>query len=126
MKMAIFSAVLSRTEVMGMKNDLSESFFTRDDPEIAVVITHNRDLIAFDGKVEQDYRFLNYVFTEPTGNVEACMYLDDTRRIQITVPLVGTAVHVSVLAYLQRRFDHISQLGGPEGYITLWSLAPLE
>jgi hypothetical protein len=109
-----------------MSTDFDESFFTRDDPEIAVTITHNRDRIAFGGKVEQDYNYLNYVFSGQACKVEACMYLDDVRCVRITVPVVGTAIPEPVMAYLQRLFDDVLQLGGPEGYDTLWSSKPSE
>ena len=103
-----------------MSDDFDQSFFTRDDPEIDVAISHDRDLIAFGGKVEQDYRYLNYVFSCPEGDVEARMYLDDAWKIKVTVPVFGGSIPGSVVDYLKRRFTSIWQLGGPDGYAVVW------
>lgn len=103
-----------------MNDDFGESFFTSDDPEFTVTITHHRDLIAFGGKVEQDYRYLEYIFSCPTGDVEARMYLDDAWTIKVIVPVFGTSIFQGVIDYLKRRFTSILQLGGADGYAVIW------
>lgn len=103
-----------------MNDDFDQCFFTRDDPEIAVTITHHRDVIAFGGKVEQDYRFLNYIFAHPAGDVEATMYLDNAWKVSVTVPPFGAAIPAEVIDYLKRRFTSVLQLGGPDGYAIVW------
>jgi hypothetical protein len=90
---------------------------TPDDNDLPLSIVHSRDTIIINGKVEQDYRFLNYKFT---GGVEARAYLDDIWEVSILAPMEGAAIDASVMAYLQRRFNVIKRLGGPEGYEIIW------
>jgi hypothetical protein len=93
-------------------------------PPLNVLIAHERDLIVFDGKVEQDYRFLMYRF--PDSNVEARAYLDDVWCVSILRPLFPEPVESAVMTYLQTRFNTVKQLGGPEGYSTLWEKPALQ
>jgi hypothetical protein len=88
-----------------------------DDDDLPLSIIHSRDTIIIDGKVDQDYRFINYKFA---GGVEARAYLDDIWEVSILAPADGHAIDASVMAYLQRRFNVIKQLGGPEGYTIIW------
>jgi hypothetical protein len=92
---------------------------TDDDDAMPLSIVHSRDTILIDGKVDQDYRFLVYRFE---GGVEARMYLDDVWEVSITAPIDG-AVPAPVMAYLQRRFAVIKQLGGVDGYRIIWAKA---
>jgi hypothetical protein len=107
-----------------MDDDFNECIFTSDDPYIAVTISHERDKLVFGGKVEQDYRFMTYVFPDPAGTVEACMYLDDERNVTITLPLYPIPIPTPVLRYLQRRFHTIDQLGGSNGNVEIWKWEP--
>jgi hypothetical protein len=92
---------------------------TDDDDALPQSITHSRDTIIIDGTIDQDYRFLDYRFE---GGVEARMYLDDSWEVSITAPIEGLPP-APVMAYLQRRFAVIKQLGGPDGYRILWEKA---
>jgi hypothetical protein len=90
---------------------------TTDDDELPLSIVHSRDTIIIDDKIEQDYRFLSYKFAE---GVEARAYLDNIWEVSILAPANGRTIDASVMAYLQRRFNVIKQLGGPEGYEIIW------
>jgi hypothetical protein len=88
-----------------------------------VVITHHRDTIYIDGKIEQDYRFLNYTFECATGTQSARVYFDDPWEVSILEPILQdgmSALDPEFVRYLKRRFNIIKQLGGPEGYTVLW------
>lgn len=98
-------------------DDMKECIFTDDDPPLAVTITHHRDKLSFGGKVEQDYRFILYDFTQAGAGVTARMYLDDARRVSLTSP--NGEVPDAVLFYLQRRFDVITRMGD-NGYEVFW------
>lgn len=91
------------------------------DDDLPISITHSRDIIVFDGKIEQDYRFLNYRFAGPDGEIVARAYLDDIWTIAVLEPLFDSPIPAPVLAYLQRRFHKVTQLGGAEGYTQIWS-----
>ncbi len=95
-------------------------YSTKDDAPLQVQIEHHRDVIAFGGKVEQDYRFLKYSFAHSAGNVIARAYLDDIWEVSILEPQAIAAIPDDVLEYLKRRFNVIKQLGGPEGYTLIW------
>jgi hypothetical protein len=103
-----------------MDDDFSQCIFTADDPEIAVIISHHRDKLVFGSKVEQDYRFINYEFENPAGNVSATMYLDDAHCVRITAPMYSQPIPEPVFHYLSRRFQIIEQLGGSNGYVQIW------
>jgi hypothetical protein len=103
-----------------MGDDYDECIFTSDDPPLDVTITHNRDRLKFGGKVEQDYRFLTYVFPDSSGDIEAHMYLDDADNVTIAQPVYGNPVPASIMTYLQRRFRNIMQVGGTDGSVALW------
>jgi hypothetical protein len=107
-----------------MSDDFTDCIFTKDDPEIAVTITHHRDMLVFGGKVEQDYRFLTYVFPDAAGNVEARVYLDDTQNVQIIEPIYSKPIPDHILFYLQRRFRTIDQVGGSNGNVEIWKWTP--
>jgi hypothetical protein len=93
---------------------------TTDDDDLPLSITHARDTIIFDGKVKQDYRFLSYRFKGRDGEIVARMYLDEPRTVSITEPMNCEALDADILAYLQKRFNLIRRLGGPDGYIDMW------
>jgi hypothetical protein len=99
---------------------MTDMMNTRDDPPLNVVIEHHRDVIAFGGKVAQDYRYLTYTFSNKEGNVEATTYLDDVWNCSITVPGYPAPIPDDIMHYLQRRFNVIAQLGGSNGYVELW------
>jgi hypothetical protein len=99
---------------------MTDMMNTRDDPSLNVVIEHHRDVIAFGGKVQQDYRYLNYKFTHKKGDVEATTYLDDVWNCSITLPLYPAPISDDIMHYLQQRFKVISQLGGSQGYVEIW------
>jgi hypothetical protein len=101
----------------------SNPVWTTDDDDLPLSITHSRDMIFFDGKLEQDYRFLIYRFAAPDGVISARVYLDDMWQVSITEPLHIPALPDDVAAYLKKRFNVIKQLGGPEGYRIIWSKA---
>ena len=104
-----------------MPNRDSTGLESTDDNGLPISITHERDLIVFDGKVEQDYRFLIYRFAGRDCAVIARMYFDEPRVVSITEPIDWDAADADVLAYLKKRFDIVRQLGGPDGYRTIWS-----
>jgi hypothetical protein len=94
--------------------------FQTDDDSLPISITHSRDTIMFDGKLEQDYRFLNYRFRSPNGEIVARVYLDDVWEVSIAEPVDIVALPDDVMAYLQKRFRLIKQLGGSDGYRVIW------
>jgi hypothetical protein len=102
-----------------MNDELDGSHSTEDD-DLPLSIIHSRDTIVFGGKLEQDYRFLNYRFRGPAGEIVARVYLDDVWEVSITEPMNLPELPSDVLAYLQKRFRVIKQLGGPDGYRTIW------
>jgi hypothetical protein len=99
---------------------MTEMMRTMDDPQLDVVIEHHRDVIAFDGRVEQDYRYLNYKFAHKECPVEATTYLDDVWICSVTVPPYPALIPQAVLHYLQQRFNVIRQLGGSSGHVEIW------
>jgi hypothetical protein len=100
------------------KDDIG--FVTTDDDDLPLSIRHQRDVIIFGGQVEQDYRFLTYLFTSLDGEIEARAYLDDIWEVSITQPIEVAVLPIDVMAYLQKRFHVIKQLGGPDGYRVIW------
>jgi hypothetical protein len=102
-----------------MIDDPEGSHSTEDD-DLPISITHSRDTIMFGGKLEQDYRFLNYRFPGPSGDIVARVYFDDVWEVSITEPMGPQTLPDDVMAYLQSRFREIKQLGGPNGYTTIW------
>jgi hypothetical protein len=96
-------------------------FASAGNSNLPLSITHERDTIEFDGQVEQDYRFLVYRFASTAGDIVARAYFDDPWTVSITQPTDGAPIESEVMEYLQQRFDEIRQLGGPNGYVTLWS-----
>jgi hypothetical protein len=91
-----------------------------DDPPLNVMIEHHRDTLAFGGKVEQDYRYLNYKFTHKSGDVEATTYLDDVWTCTIKVPVYPAPIPDEIMHYLQQRFNDVQQLGGSNGRVEIW------
>ena len=102
-----------------MSDDLEGSKSTADD-ELPISITHSRDTIVFGGKLAQDYRFLTYRFLGASTDVVARVYLDETWEVSITEPMGPVTLPDNVMTYLQSRFRVIKQLGGPNGYTTIW------
>lgn len=102
-----------------MSHDLEGSNSTEDD-DLPISITHSRDTIVLGGKLEQDYRFLTYRFRGPAGNIVARAYLDDVWEVSITEPMGPVTLPYDVMTYLQSRFRVIKQLGGSNGYVTIW------
>jgi hypothetical protein len=103
-----------------MIQDIKVCAETTEDDDLPLSIAHSRDTIIIDGKVDQDYRFLTYNFT---SGVEARAYLDDIWEVSILAPADGRTIDASVMAYLQRRFNVIKQLGGRDGYEIIWEKA---
>jgi hypothetical protein len=103
-----------------MIQDIKVCAETADDDDLPLSIVHSRDTIIINGKVDQDYRFLTYKFAE---GVEMRAYLDDIWEVSILAPADGRSIDASVMAYLQRRFNVIKQLGGPDGYEIIWEKA---
>jgi hypothetical protein len=103
-----------------MTQDIEIRDESTDDDDLPLSIVHSRDTIIIDGKVDQDYCFLNYKFAE---GVEARAYLDDIWEVSIIAPADGRTIDASVMAYLQRRFNVIKQLGGLDGYEIIWKKA---
>jgi hypothetical protein len=91
-----------------------------NDDDLPIAITHSRDRIVFDGRVEQDYRFLTYRFKGRDREISARVYLDDPWIVSITEPMDCETLDADILAYLQKRFNLIRRLGGPDGYIDMW------
>jgi hypothetical protein len=102
-----------------MIDELDGSHSTEDD-DLPLSITHSRDTIVVGGKLEQDYRFLNYRFRGTAGEIVARVYLDDVWEVSITEPMNLLELPPDVSDYLQKRFRVIKQLGGPDGYRTIW------
>jgi hypothetical protein len=98
-----------------MEND-NVGFVTTDDDDLPLSIRHQRDVIIFGGQVEQDYRFLTYRFASQDGEIEARAYLDDVWEVTIIAPIDMPALPADMMAYLQKRFHFIEQMGGPDGY----------
>jgi hypothetical protein len=110
---------LASREAITMTESGEPLSLTEDD-DLPVSITHSRDTIIFDGKVEQDYRFLNYRFKGRDGDIIARMYLDDPWIVSIVEPMNCEPLDAHILAYLQSRFNEIRCFGGPDGYIDMW------
>jgi hypothetical protein len=91
-----------------------------EDDDLPLSIVHSRDTIIFGGEVAQDYRFLVYRFRGPSGDIIARAYLDDIWEVSIPVLGGPASLPADVMAYLQRRFNVIKMLGGPDGYMTIW------
>jgi hypothetical protein len=102
-----------------MNDWLDGSNSTRDD-DLPVSIIHSRDTIVFGGNVEQDYRFLDYRFRAPDGEIVARVYLDDVWEVSIIEPIDGATLPDDVFQYLKSRFRVITLTGGPDGDRTLW------
>jgi hypothetical protein len=100
--------------------ELDVEFETTDDDDLPLSIQHQRDRILIDGTLDQDYRFLTYRFAAANGEIEARTYLDDIWEVSITEPIDIPELPADVLAYLQKRFRVIKQLGGPDGYRVTW------
>jgi hypothetical protein len=66
-----------------MVTDLPDGGAPTDDDNLPLSITHSRDIIAFGGKIEQDYRFLNYRFRAADGDNVARATLDDIWEVSI-------------------------------------------
>ncbi len=96
---------------------------TTNDDSLPISITHQRDVITIDGNIDQDYRFLTYLFSADDGEIEARVYLDDIWEVSIIAPIDLHSLPADVMAYLQKRFRLIKQLGGPDGYRTLWQVS---
>jgi hypothetical protein len=86
-----------------------DGFNSTDDDLLPIGITHSRDMIIFDGKVEQDYRFLDYRFKGRDSDIVARMYLDDPWTVSIIEPMNCETLDADILAYLQRRFNLIDR-----------------
>jgi hypothetical protein len=97
-----------------------EPLLTTDD-DLPLSITHSRDMIIFDGQIEQDYRFLNYRFKGRDGDIIARMYLDDPWTVSIIEPMNCETLDADILAYLQKRFNLIRCYAGPDGYIDMFA-----
>jgi hypothetical protein len=91
-----------------------------EDDRLPLEILHKRDTIISEGKIEQDYRFLDYRFKGSTGEVSARMYLDDCWSVSVFGETEDMIIDNAILDYLKRRFRTIKRLGGPEGYTLLW------
>jgi hypothetical protein len=102
-----------------MSDELEGSNSTEDD-NLPLSITHSRDTIVFGGKLEQDYRFLNYRFRGSKGDITARAYLDDIWEVSILEGADEASLPADVMNYLQRRFNVIKMPGGSEGYRTIW------
>jgi hypothetical protein len=100
--------------------DDDDPLWPTDDDNLPLSITHSRDMIIFGGKLEQDYRFLDYRFPADSGEIKARAYLDDIWEVSITEPVDLDMLPEDVFAYLQKRFNIIKQLGGPDGYRIIW------
>jgi hypothetical protein len=98
----------------------NEGLISTTDDDLPISIIHSRDQIVFGGKLEQDYRFLNYRFRAIAGEIVARVYLDDMWEISITEPIGPVTLPDDVMAYLQARFRVIKQLGGSNGYTVIW------
>jgi hypothetical protein len=99
---------------------MADMMRTMDDPPLNVVIEHHRDVIAFGGKVHEDYRYLNYKFTLAANVVEATTYLDDVWICSVTAPPYPAPIPGEIMHYLQQRFNIIRQLGGSNGHVEIW------
>jgi hypothetical protein len=97
---------------------------TADDDDLPLSILHQRDSIIINGKMDQDYRFLSYRFAAENGEIEARAYLDDIWEVSIIAPIDIPVLPTDVMAYLQKRFNVIKKLGGPEGYRIMWEKTP--
>jgi hypothetical protein len=102
-----------------MSDELEGSNSTEDD-ELPISITHSRDTIVFRGKLKQDYSFLTYRFSGPAGEIVARVYLDDVWEVSIIEPMGPITLPEDVNTYLQSRFRVIKQMGGSDGYTTIW------
>jgi hypothetical protein len=102
-----------------LSNELEGSVQT-DDDDLPLSITHSRDTVVFGGRLEQDYCFLSYRFRGTAADIVARVYLDDVWEVSITEPMGPVTLPDDVMIYLQSRFQVIKQLGGSNGYTTIW------
>jgi hypothetical protein len=49
------------------------------------------------------------------------MHLDEPWIVSIAAPMHCETLDADILAYLQKRFNLIRRLGGPDGYIHMWA-----
>jgi hypothetical protein len=61
-----------------------------------------------------------YRFNGRDGEIVARMYLDEPWIVSVTEPMNCETLDPDILAYLQKRFNLIRRLGGPNGYIDMW------
>lgn len=104
--------------------------FTTDDEVSPTKITHSRDIIYIDGRLEQDYNFIDYIFEDGLNAITARYYLDEN-EIKISFPdetptfssaeLAAAHIKPAILLYFKKRFRTISIVTS-EGYETLWKI----
>jgi hypothetical protein len=105
-------------------DDQTDDGIKPEDDDLPLSIVHSRDTIVFDGQVAQDYRFLVYRFAGRTVDIIARTYLDNLSEVAILSGAEPMPLPTPVMAYLQRRFDVIKTLGGPDGYLVVWQKPP--
>jgi hypothetical protein len=104
--------------------------FVTDDEDLPYKITHNRDIIYHEGKLEQNYNFIDYYFGDASDPLRARAYMDEneakiilpeTTTIPETLSAARAQVDIAVLQYLQKRYRQISIMTA-QGYEYLWSV----
>jgi hypothetical protein len=104
------------------------SFVTEADLE-PFKITHNRDILYLEGRLQQDYNFIDYYFGVEGDPLTARYYLGDedvkitpspTNDIPGNIDVASALIDPAVLSYFQKRFRQISVMTS-EGYEPLWS-----
>jgi hypothetical protein len=91
-------------------------------------ISHHRDVIYIDGRLEQDYNFIDYVFGNGPSQVSARFYLDEVEvkigltegaKVYSSAKAAGEHLDPKILLYFQKRFRSIAIITS-NGYETLW------
>lgn len=85
------------------------------DPIAPVSITHSVDEIRNDGRVEQHYNFLDYLFERDGFSIRARAYLDDIETVTVMLeprPVGGAGERLvaDIRKYLERRYASVEQL----------------
>lgn len=92
--------------------------FVDQDPVHPTAIEHKCDEIFLGSKLEQRYNYIVYHFEGDGTYLWARTYTDDIKTVSLHGPFesranmkpVGGVAHQGILAYLRRRFEHVTML----------------
>ena len=100
----------------------------RDDAILPSAIRHQVDEIHDEGRLQEQYNFIEYDFEQDGAYCWARTYVDTIGEVVIFGPFAGRddlrpvdapRLRDAVLDYLKRRFEKIDELGDT-GYVRIW------